>query len=52
MLCQNKHQIKFIHGDLRLQNTIVNDGSVSGIVDWEFSGLYPEYWEFSKALHV
>ncbi|RDH32642.1 hypothetical protein BDQ94DRAFT_159829 [Aspergillus welwitschiae] len=22
------------------------------IVDWEFSGWYPEYWEFAKALYV
>lgn len=52
MLCQNKHQIVFTHGDLRLQNIMANDGSVNGILDWEFSRWYPEYWEFSKALYV
>lgn len=31
---------------------MVNDGSVSGVLDWEFSGWYPEYWEFSKALYI
>jgi hypothetical protein len=52
MLSQKKHQIVFTHGDLRLQNIMVKDGYVSGILDWEFSGWYPEYWEFSKALYV
>lgn len=52
MLSQNRHQILFTHGDLRLQNIMVKDGCVSGVLDWEFSGWYPEYWEFSKALHV
>ena len=52
MLSHNKHQIVFTHGDLRLQNVMVEDGNVNGILDWEFSGWYPEYWEFSKALYV
>lgn len=52
MLCKNNHQIVFTHRDLRLHNIMVNDGSVSGVLDWEFSGWYPEYWEFSKALYI
>lgn len=52
MLSQKCHKIVFTHGDLRLQNIMVHDGYVSGILDWEFSGWYPEYWEFSKALYV
>lgn len=31
---------------------MVENGRVTGILDWEFSGWYPEYWEFSRALHV
>ncbi|KAK2783138.1 hypothetical protein FQN53_009327 [Emmonsiellopsis sp. PD_33] len=52
MLSQNQHQTVFTHGDLRLQNILVKDGKVTGIVDWEFSGWYPEYWEWARALFV
>ncbi|GCB24331.1 hypothetical protein AAWM_07216 [Aspergillus awamori] len=52
MLSQKGHRTVFTHGDLRLQNIMVNNGNVTGILDWEFSGWYPEYWEFSKALYV
>ncbi|KAE8151999.1 kinase-like protein [Aspergillus avenaceus] len=52
MLSQRRHYAVFTHGDLRLQNIIVNNGNVTGILDWEFSGWYPEYWEFAKALYV
>ncbi|KAJ6143974.1 hypothetical protein N7471_003427 [Penicillium samsonianum] len=47
-----KRQIKNFLSDLRLQNIMTNDGSVNGVLDWEFSRWYPEYWEFSKALYV
>jgi thiamine kinase-like enzyme len=45
------------HGDLNPKNIILldeQDGSVSvsGIVDWEMGGWYPEYWDALKALHV
>ncbi|KAI9653050.1 MAG: hypothetical protein M1831_006257 [Alyxoria varia] len=52
MIAQKKHQIVFTHGDLRLQNIMVKDGNIIAILDWEFSGWYPEYWEFSRALYV
>ncbi|OJJ69333.1 hypothetical protein ASPBRDRAFT_76852 [Aspergillus brasiliensis CBS 101740] len=53
MLSEREHRIVFTHGDLRHANIMVNDnGKVTGIVDWEFSGWYPEYWEFAKALYV
>ncbi|KAB8225469.1 kinase-like protein [Aspergillus novoparasiticus] len=52
ILSQNKYQIVFTHGDLRLANIMVDNGNVTGIVDWEFGDWYPEYWEISKALGV
>ncbi|OJJ89571.1 uncharacterized protein ASPGLDRAFT_264381 [Aspergillus glaucus CBS 516.65] len=52
MPSQYKHRNIFTHGDLRLANIKVKDGHVTGILDWEFSGWYPEYCEFAKALHI
>lgn len=49
---QKRHNIVFTHGDFRHLNIMVNDGNVTGIVDWEFSGWFPEHWEFVKALAV
>lgn len=52
------HQIVFTHADLNLRNILVDkvtrlDGTrgwaISGIVDWENSGFYPEYWDCTKA---
>lgn len=41
----------FTHADLAPRNIIVDmdNRKVSAIVDWEFSGWYPEYWEYTKA---
>jgi len=46
------HKIVFTHGDLNMRNVIVHDGRLSGIVDWENSGWYPEYWDYTKAYYV
>ena len=27
----------------------MRDGKVAAIVDWQFAGWYPEYWEYTKA---
>ncbi|TKW50215.1 hypothetical protein CTA1_12426 [Colletotrichum tanaceti] len=44
----------FTHGDIRPANIIVSRHSdetlrVVGIIDWESSGFYPEYWDCVKA---
>jgi len=39
----------FTHGDLNPSNVIVREGNVVGIIDWEFSGWYPQYWEYTSA---
>ncbi|KAI0830364.1 hypothetical protein BC628DRAFT_1357670 [Trametes gibbosa] len=40
-----KHKICFTHADLAIRNVLVKDGRLSGIIDWAFSGWYPEYGE-------
>lgn len=45
-----RDEIVFTHGDLVPKNILVNDkGNVTAIVDWEFAGYYPKYWEHSRA---
>ncbi|KAE8148037.1 kinase-like domain-containing protein [Aspergillus avenaceus] len=39
----------FAHADLCPRNIIVRDGEVAAIIDWQFAGWYPEYWEYTKA---
>ncbi|KAF5017408.1 hypothetical protein F66182_10664 [Fusarium sp. NRRL 66182] len=46
--------IYFTHGDLTLGNIIVSGSpdsyAITGIIDWEQAGWYPEYWEYCKLL--
>ncbi|KAH8697254.1 hypothetical protein BGW36DRAFT_378322 [Talaromyces proteolyticus] len=53
------HKIVLTHADLNPRNILVDqvtrsDGSrgwvVTGIVDWETSGYYPDYWDYTKAM--
>ncbi len=44
----------FTHGDLRPDNIMVeitNSGQclITGLLDWEYSGFYPEYYESTKS---
>lgn len=39
----------FTHGDLNPSNILVRGNRVAGIVDWEFAGWYPYYWEYTTA---
>lgn len=43
------HRIVLTHGDLAPQNSLVKGSRVVAIIDWEFSGFYPEYWEYFKS---
>ena len=38
----------FTHGDLTPRNLLIKDGRIHALVDWEFAGWYPEYWEYVK----
>ncbi|KAK8086058.1 hypothetical protein PG994_001032 [Apiospora phragmitis] len=42
----------FSHADLSVENILVDavSGSITGIVDWEMVGFWPEWWEYRKAL--
>ncbi|KAI1154143.1 kinase-like domain-containing protein [Nemania diffusa] len=46
------HKIVFTHGDLNMRNVLVYNGRLSGIVDWENSGWFPEYWDYTKAHYI
>ncbi|KAI0803601.1 kinase-like domain-containing protein [Xylaria sp. FL0064] len=42
-------QSVFTHADLAPRNIMVDDrGKITGLVDWEFAGWYPDYWEYAK----
>ena len=41
---QFHHPTIFSHGDLQPENILVNEGRVSGIIDWECAGWYPYFW--------
>ena len=40
-------RIHFTHADLAPKNIIVRNRRVAVLIDWGFSGWYPEYWEFT-----
>ncbi|TVY40524.1 hypothetical protein LOCC1_G005337, partial [Lachnellula occidentalis] len=42
------YQIVFTHSDLNMRNILVKNGRITGIVDWENAGWFPEYWEYTK----
>ncbi|KAI0133663.1 hypothetical protein BJ170DRAFT_699589 [Xylariales sp. AK1849] len=41
-----------IHADLSGENILVDpvSGSVTGIIDWEMAGFWPQWWEYRKVL--
>ncbi|THH17322.1 hypothetical protein EW146_g3467 [Bondarzewia mesenterica] len=44
------HGIVFTHGDLWHHNIMVSDGHITGIIDWEWAGWLPEYWEYTSIM--
>ena len=44
-------KIVLTHGDFQPRNILVRDGKVVSIIDWEYSGFYPVYWEYHKAMY-
>ncbi|KAJ5212663.1 Aminoglycoside phosphotransferase [Penicillium cinerascens] len=45
------HKIVLTHADLSPRNIIVKGDKITGIIDWEMAGFYPEYWEYIKAMY-
>lgn len=45
---KDNHRIVLTHGDLQPRNILVQGDRVTGIIDWELGGWYPEYWEYVK----
>ncbi|KAG7102612.1 hypothetical protein HYQ44_018422 [Verticillium longisporum] len=46
------YEIRFAHADLSWENILVDasTGNITGILDWEMAGYWPEWWEYRKAL--
>ena len=44
-------QTIFAHGDLGPHNILWNakKAEIAAIIDWEYSGWFPEYWEYTRA---
>jgi thiamine kinase-like enzyme len=39
----------FTHGDIAPRNILVDEeNNVTGVIDWEYAGWYPEYWEYAQ----
>lgn len=44
----SSYQICFTLADSAPKNIMVRNGRVAAILDWTYSGWYPEYWEYTK----
>ena len=42
------HPIVLTHNDMAPRNIMVHDGLLSGIIDWEYAGFYPVYYEYYR----
>jgi hypothetical protein len=49
--CHRRHyESVFAHADLCPRNIILTDSLQPVLIDWEFSGWWPEYWEHTKSV--
>ncbi|KAI9751896.1 MAG: hypothetical protein M4579_005853 [Chaenotheca gracillima] len=49
---RREHTTCFTHGDLSSFNIMAKDGKITGIIDWEMAGWFPDYYEYSATWHV
>lgn len=41
----------FTHGDIAPHNIMVDEqNKITGILDWEYAGWYPDYWEYAQII--
>lgn len=50
LLQEKKYDVCFTHSDLHRSNIFIQNGRLSGLIDFEDAGFKPEYWEFTRAL--
>lgn len=48
---EGAYRLRFSHADIAPRNVRVKGGRVTGIIDWEFAGWYPEYWEYVRMFY-
>jgi serine/threonine protein kinase len=46
--CGRQYRTVFAHGDLGPHNILWKDGRIF-VIDWERSGWFPEYWDYTRA---
>ncbi|KAK3937237.1 hypothetical protein QBC46DRAFT_294653 [Diplogelasinospora grovesii] len=54
---EGSYKVVFTHGDIAPRNIRVakqKDGTykITGIIDWECAGWYPEYWEYTRMFYT
>ncbi|RKP33704.1 kinase-like domain-containing protein, partial [Dimargaris cristalligena] len=52
MFGDNSHKVVLTHNDLFPRNIIIDPTTlvIQAVLNWEYSGFYPEYWEYAKLL--
>jgi hypothetical protein len=41
----------FTHADIAPRNIMIDDqNKITGILDWEYAGWYPDYWEYAQIM--
>ena len=48
-----KWRTVFAHGDIGPHNILwdTKKAEIAAIIDWEYAGWFPEYWEYTRAFH-
>ena len=45
------HRITFTHGDIHADNLLSLNGKMTGLIDWDCAGWFPEYWDYTVAVY-